>query len=249
MVGGCADFVASAAGVGDEPPHARHGGFHAGLPEESGAADERVGASEGAFRGGFERDAAIHAHVTLEAELFAPLAGLLDFGDGFVDERLTAEARIDRHDEEGVDVAEEGFHGAHGGGGIDREAGAEPEGADFPEDSFHARAQFHMDDELVGAGLLEGLEEDFGAGAHQVDVEEESREGADGADDGGAEGDIGNEVAVHDVEVEPVGAGARGAGDFAVESGEIGCEQGRRNEHGARMGAVGGDCQARVVCP
>ena len=46
-----------------------------------------------------------------------------------------------------------------------------------------------------------------------------------GGDDGGAEGNIGNELAVHDVEVQPVGPGRGGAGGFLAEAGKVGGEQ------------------------
>lgn len=48
----------------------------------------------------------------------------------------------------------------------------------------------------------------------------------DGLDDGGAKGDIIDKVAVHDIEVEPVGAGLDGAAGFLSDPVEIGGEQG-----------------------
>lgn len=39
----------------------------------------------------------------------------------------------------------------------------------------------------------------------------------DGLDDGGAEGDVVDKMAVHDIEVEPIGAGVDGAGGFLAD--------------------------------
>jgi len=46
-----------------------------------------------------------------------------------------------------------------------------------------------------------------------------------GGDDGGTKGNVRHKVAVHDVEVQPVGAGADGAFGFRTQAGEIGGEQ------------------------
>lgn len=48
----------------------------------------------------------------------------------------------------------------------------------------------------------------------------------DGLDDGGSKGDVIDKVAVHDIEVEPVGTRLDGAGGFLSNAREIGGEQG-----------------------
>jgi hypothetical protein len=53
-------------------------------------------------------------------------------------------------------------------------------------------------------------------------VEDFLRGAADGFDDGRAEGDVGDEVAVHDVEVDPVGAGGIDCGHLFAEAGKVG---------------------------
>ena len=65
-----------------------------------------------------------------------------------------------------------------------------------------------VEGEGVGAGFEEagGVADRFGD--HQVDVEEGGGDAAGGGGDGGAETDVGDEVAVHDVEVEEVDAAA-----------------------------------------
>lgn len=211
--------------------HAADGGGHLGGTKEGGAADEGIGAGPGAFGHGILGDAAIDLDAVGQLFFVAPAVGLLDFGNGFVDERLAAESWIDGHDEHQVHLTEEGADGAHGGGWVNGEAGAEAEGADFPQQTFHAGTEFDVDGELLGAGLGEGFEEDLRSGAHQVDVEELSGEGSEVGDEGGAEGQVGDEMAVHDIEVQPFGAGAGGAKDFAVQPGELRGEEGRGNDH------------------
>ncbi len=91
--------------------------------------------------------------------------------------------------------------------------------------------EFDMNGHAVGAGLGKGFEEDVGAGAHQMDVKGQAAQRAKGLDDGGAEGNVGHKMAVHDVEVKPVGAGAVDAGGFGAEAGEIRGQERRGDDH------------------
>lgn len=50
-----------------------------------------------------------------------------------------------------------------------------------------------------------------------MDIEEDVVGFVDGLDDGGAEGDVVHEMAVHDIEVEPIGTGEDGARDFLAD--------------------------------
>jgi hypothetical protein len=68
------------------------------------------------------------------------------------------------------------------------------------------QAAFGMDGDRIGAGRDEGLEKRIDWRHHQVNVEELLRRLADGCNDRCAEGEIGHEMAVHDIDVDPVGA-------------------------------------------
>ena len=76
------------------------------------------------------------------------------------------------------------------------------------------------------AGLRERLQQNLRLAAHQVNIKEEILGvRPHGGDDVGAEGDVRHKLAVHDVEVQPVGAGPFGAGGFFAQAGEIGGQQ------------------------
>ena len=202
------------------------GGAEVGLAEEGGAGDEGICAGGEALGGGLRVDAAVDLDFEAEFFLFSPLGGGLDFWEGFGDEGLSAESGVNGHDEEEVDVLEVGAGVVDWGGGVEGKSGLEAGGLDLAEEGLDFGAEFGVDGDGVGAGGLERLDEDFGALAHEVDVEEEGGEGAEGFDDVGAEAEVGDEVAVHDVEVEPLGAGAVDALEFSVEAGEVGGEEG-----------------------
>ena len=97
---------------------------------------------------------------------------------------------------------------------------------DVLEGAVQVAADLLLDGDHVGAGLGEGGDEGVGILDHQVAVERELGDRADGLDHGRAEGDVGDEVAVHDVDVDDGAAAALGRGDFVGEMGEVGGEDG-----------------------
>ena len=112
--------------------------------------------------------------------------------------------------------------GLYAGSGVDGYACFHAHVARLSDGEVEMRGGFLMDDDAVGAGVFELVEVAFGALYHHVDFEGEARYGPDGFDDDGAEGDGWDEVAVHDVYVEAVGACAFGFGDLLTEAGEVG---------------------------
>ncbi len=97
---------------------------------------------------------------------------------------------------------------------------------DLLEGAMEVAADLLMDGHHVGAGFGEGVDEVVGVFDHHVAVERELGDGAEGLDHGRAEGDVGDEVAVHDVDVDDGAATALGGGDFVGEMGEVGGEDG-----------------------
>ena len=71
-----------------------------------------------------------------------------------------------------------------------------------------------MDGKVISARFGKGFDQDFRATAHEMDVEGHFGQRAYGADDGRAEGDVRNEVAIHDVKVEPIRLSGAGAKSF-----------------------------------
>ncbi len=73
----------------------------------------------------------------------------------------------------------------------------------------------HGDD--IGAGLGEGFEMRVAGRDHQMHVEDLFRSRADRLHHIGAKGDVRNEMPVHHVKVDPVGAGRVDGADFLAE--------------------------------
>src|ERR1035437_7368509 len=211
-------------GVGDLP-HFFDGGAHVALAEQGGAGHKSISTGAGTFGDGGVVDAAVHFEAIVQFFRAPPRIGLLDFGQTFVNKTLPTEAGIDGHHEEQVNLVEIRLDGSDGGGRVDGEADFFSERADFPQQRCDAFAEFDVDGDLIRPGLDEEFQQNFRFAAHEVHVEEKFLGvWPDGGDDFGAEGNVGDEVAVHDVEVQPVGPGAGGASGFLAKAGEIGGE-------------------------
>ena len=87
---------------------------------------------------------------------------------------------------------------------------------------MEVRARFGMDGDDVGAGLGEGVEEGVDRRDHQMDVERLGRVRAERLHHRRADGDVRDEMAVHDVDVDPVGAGLVDRAHLLAEPREIG---------------------------
>ena len=129
---------------------------------------------------------------------------------------IFAEVRLDERD---------------GGGRVDGEADFFAERFDFPDERRDLLAQFDVNDDFVRAGPGKRFEQNFGLGTHEVDVKKHFGQRTNGADDFRAKGNVRHEMPVHDVEVQPVGAGTVGAFDFPAKTGVVGGEQRGRDNH------------------
>ncbi len=95
---------------------------------------------------------------------------------------------------------------------------------------------FDMHGDDVGAGLGEGFEIGIARRDHQMHVERLLGVGPDRFDDVGADRNVRHEVAVHDVDMNPVGAGCVHRADFLAELGKIGGEdRGRDDERASHL--------------
>ena len=109
------------------------GCVHALGAEERGAGDQCIGAAGDRERGGPGVDAAVDFDAEAEAVLGAVAGGGFDLGQCLGHEFLAAETRLDGHEEEKVDLAQEGERAVERGGGADGEAGGAAGRADARE--------------------------------------------------------------------------------------------------------------------
>ena len=117
--------------------------------------------------------------------------------------------------------------------GIERDAGLLAERADRLQRAVHMRPGLHMHGDDVGAGLGEGLEIGIAGRDHQMHVEQLLGVRPQRLHHVGTDADVGHEMAVHDVDMDPVGAGRIDGAHLLAELGEIGGQDRRRDEQRA----------------
>ncbi len=82
--------------------------------------------------------------------------------------------------------------------------------------------RFHVDRDQVRTCLHELREEVIRLRDHEMEVEEDIVGSVDGFHHGGAEGDVVDEMSVHDIEVQPVATGCDGPRAFFGDTRKVG---------------------------
>ena len=95
------------------------------------------------------------------------------------------------------------------------------------------RSGLDMHGDNVGAGLGERFEIRIARRDHQMNVERLSGVAAQRLHHVRSDRDVGDEMAVHDVDVDPVGAGGVDRAHFFAEFGEVGGEDRRGDDEWA----------------
>ena len=179
------------------------------------------------------------------------------------DERLPAEARVDRHHEHEVDVGGDVFERRRRRRRVEHDARLGAELLDVRDRAVQVRHGLDVHRDHAGAGGDEVFDVAIGLLDHQVHVERPRGDALDRAHDRRADRDVRDEVAVHHVDVNEVGAAALGGRDVAAERGEVGGENRGRDQHvggatrssahlerdrvgGRHLEAAGGCCRTTV---
>ena len=178
--------------------------------------------------GGLRRDAAVDLDVDRPRADQGAQAAILSIAAGM--KALAAEAGIDRHDQDEIDESMTCSTLETGVPGFKLTTDLLAERADRLQRTVHVGACLHMHGDDVGAGLGEGFEVGIARRDHQVHVERLLGNRPDRLHHVGADGDIGHEVPVHHVDMDPVGAGGFDCADFIAQFGEIGRQNRRRDE-------------------
>ena len=154
------------------------------------------------------------------------------------DKGLAAESGIDRHHEHVVEVADDLFERADGRRRIDRDAGQRSQLLDEMQRPMEVGQHLGMNRDPRRSGVDERLDVAIGVENHQVHVERNLGHLVDGLHDQRSERDVRHEMAVHDVQVQQVGATPFDLGDLRCQRGEIGREKRRRNQHAHRLTSI-----------
>ena len=195
--------------------------------ERRGAGDENIGARRDHGARGLLIDAAIDFEIDPPAAgVDAPAQGA-DLLELLGDETLSAEARVHRHHEHEIDVTEEIIHHLDRRARIERHAGALAQRLDQLERAMRMRPRLGMDRDDVSARGRELRHESIDRGDHEMHVERKRRAGSQGLYDHRADREVGDEMAVHHVDMNPIGAGRGHGAHLLAQPREIGREDRR----------------------
>ena len=147
---------------------------------------------------------------------------LADFFVCALDELLSAEARVDRHEEHQVQVAEDVLKHNDGGMRIKHHARVYAEGFNLLHGAVDMGAGLIVEGDDVGARFGEGLEVFLGFHNHQVDVDGFLGFFLNRLDDRDTIRNVGHETPVHYIAMEPVGLASVDHFDVAFQVEEVG---------------------------
>ena len=122
-----------------------------------------------------------------------------------------------------------------GRGRVERRAGLAAERPDHGQVLVEVGRRLDVERDPVGPGLVEQGHKGAGVLDHEVDVDGQAGFAADGRDELGAEGQVGHEMPVHDVDVDEIGPGLLGQPDGLAEPREIGGQDRRGDEDHQRL--------------
>ncbi len=119
--------------------------------------------------------------------------------------------------------------------GVSEHAGLLAEPADRGQRAVEMRAGFGVHGDDVGAGFGERLQIGIAGLDHQMDVEDLIAVRAQRLHDIGADGDVGHEMAVHHIDMDPVASGVVDCAHLFAEAREICRQDGRRDNDRALL--------------
>jgi hypothetical protein len=146
---------------------------------------------------------------------------------------LVAEAGVDRHDQDLIQVLQDLFQCRRRGRRVDDHANALAECLDPLHGAVQVVVGFPVHQQGIRAGRDEFVQEQVGARHHQVRLQGQLGQRPERRDDGRPHREVRHEVPIHDIDVDPISPSPRGLGDLLAQAGKIGREDGRGQFHSA----------------
>jgi hypothetical protein len=177
---------------------------------------------------GFEVDSTIHFNAEIEFALRAHAGERGDFVQRVGNEFLAPKTGIDAHHQNVMDEVEDFRKRFDRRGGIENYAWLAAVRSNEVKRAVEMYASFLMDRDPVGARFSKFRDEVIGMLDHEMAIKRNLEVFAQTGDHNRADSEVGNEVAVHDVEMEDGAAAFDGLLGVSGKLREIGGENGRR---------------------
>ena len=195
-----------------------------GVAIQGAAGDEHVRTGGRCSRDGVGADPAVHFDIDEFAAACGPdhLDHLGDLGLHGGDVLLPAEPRVDRHHQHEIDEVEHVGKVARGSRRVEGNAGRGAERCDVGQRAVEVGACLGVHDQALATGAHVLRSHRIGSQDHEVSFERQRRVLAGRGDHVGSERQVGDELAVHHVPLDPVDAGGFESGDLVAQLGEVG---------------------------
>ena len=144
-----------------------------------------------------------------------------DLGNLRMNKRLPAKAGIDRHDTDQIDHVEQVAHILDARRRVARQTGLGALRADRLQGAVNMRACLKMGGDHICTRLGIGLNVRINGRDHQMDIHHRLHMGAKRLHGGRAKGEVGHEMPVHDIHVNPIRALRLNRADLSAEIGKI----------------------------
>ena len=173
--------------------------------------------------GSFTIFSAVNLDDRIKAARLAEPAQTADVGQRLRQKFLTAEACFDGHDENDVAETENVFDRLDRARRVEYGASFLAEVVDLREDLMECvrGGRLRVDENMIGAGLRKGDEMALRLDDHQMHIERLLRRAAHRLDDQRPDRDIGHEAAIHNVDMNPVGARSVDGANFVGKMSEV----------------------------
>ena len=189
--------------------------------EDGTASDDDVGPRFDDLASGAWLDATVDLEIDVEASIVNHVADLGELGSGRGNEALPTEPRIDAHDEHQIDVGQNILQAIGWCVGVERNSGTLSQGADLLERPVKMGARLRVHGDHVRPGLRKRLNIFLRFDNHEMGVDGLRRRGTDRLHDQRTNRDVGHETAIHDIDVDPIGARLIDRLDFSLKTAKI----------------------------
>src|SRR5437870_5487589 len=175
---------------------------------------------------------AVHFDIQCGIVFRLPLASTTHFFHLIGTKRLAAKTWVHRHDEKKIELGEIWLELGKRRGRIQGQTSPAAPAANLLQGfgNIVFRFRFNVDGDRVRSGVDKTGQVMIGMLDHEMDVERQSRELANSRDDSRSEGNVIDEMSVHDVAMNPIDSGFLNPTDFIGQSGKIGGQDGGRDQ-------------------
>ena len=212
-----------------------------GFAKNSTASHKGIGASIGHAANVVD----LHAAIDFQTDVFAgslnPFARQFNFAQCALNETLTAKARVNRHDQNKVNVFDDPLQYLQGLGGVEHHAGLATLGLDGLHTAVHMGGGIGVETNQVGSCIGKGGGQGVYGLNHEVHINGHVFAiGCFGMrlerlTNHGAKSEVGHVMVVHHVVVNPVGASGYDVAHFFAQAGKVGGQQRGGNAVGGHV--------------